>query len=226
MDGIHDVGGMDGFGSLPPDEPDDASPFHESWEGVTEALFLTGLAHDAFTLDRFRATIERQDPTYYLETPYYERWQTAIEALFTEAGVVDADELRARAAAFERGDATLPDREDPELTKELMQGVTASYGSDRDPADPQFAEGDRVVVRKEHPAHHTRAPRYARGVEGEVVAHRGTHVFPDDNSRGEERAVPLYNVRFDAADLWGEAYTDADGVHLELWEPYLRAGDV
>lgn len=225
MDGIHDVGGMDGFESLPPDEPDDASPFHEPWEGVTEALFLTGLARDAFELDRFRATIERQEPTYYLETPYFERWQTAIEALFAEAGVVDAEELRERALAFERGDAELPARDDPDLTSELLAGVTASYGSDRDPVTPAFEEGERVVVRNEHPRHHTRAPRYARGVEGIVVAHRGTHVFPDDNARGEERAVPLYNVRFDAADLWGDAHTDADGVHLELWEPYLRANE-
>lgn len=222
MDGIHDVGGMDGFGSLPPDEPDDASPFHESWEGMTEALFLTGLARDAFTLDRFRATIERQDPTYYLETPYYERWQTAIEYLFTEAGVVGADELRQRALAFEHGESELTAGGDPDVTRELMRGVTESYGSDRPEVTPEYSEGDRVVVKKEHPPHHTRAPRYARGVEGDVVAHRGSHVFPDDNAQGEERAVPLYNVRFDAADLWGESYTDADGVHLEMWEPYLR----
>jgi hypothetical protein len=40
MDGIHDVGGMDGFGALPPDEPDGASPLHEQWEGRVEAMFL------------------------------------------------------------------------------------------------------------------------------------------------------------------------------------------
>jgi len=225
MNGIHDLGGMDGFTDLPADEPDGSSPFHHDWEGVVEAMFLTGLARDSFTLDRFRATLERQDPAYYLTTPYYERWQTGIESLFADAGVVDRAEIRERALAFERGDASVPDTNDPEVTNEVLEGVTESYGSDRDPAEPAFAEGDRVVVKNEHPDHHTRAPRYVRGVEGEVQDHSGTHVFPDENAQGEERAVPLYNVRFDAADIWGEGHTDADAVRLECWEPYLRPAD-
>ena len=73
MDGIHDVGGMDGFGPLPPDEPDDASPFHEAWEGRVYALFVAGLASGAFSLDEFRFAIERLDPDRYLEASYYER---------------------------------------------------------------------------------------------------------------------------------------------------------
>lgn len=225
MNGIHDLGGMDGFEDLPADEPDDASPFHHEWEGVVEALFLTGLARDAFDLDSFRATLERHDPEYYLGTPYYERWQTGIESLFAGAGVVDAEAVRERALAFERDDATVPDRNDPDVTDEVLRGVTESYGSDRDRIEPAFEVGDCVVVKNEHPTHHTRLPRYARGVEGEIQAHRGTHVYPDDNARGEERAVPVYNVRFDAADLWGDAQTDADGIRLECWEPYLRSTD-
>ncbi|AEN04533.1 nitrile hydratase subunit beta [Halolamina sp.] len=225
MNGIHDLGGMDGFDDLPADEPDAASPFHHEWEGVVEAMFLTGLARGAFSLDRFRATLERHTPEYYLETPYYERWQTGIESLFADAGVVDEADLRERALAFERGDADLPEQRNPAVTEEVLRGVTASYGSNREPAEPTFEEGDRVVVNNDHPSHHTRAPRYTRGVEGEIQDHSGTHVFPDDNAQGEERAVPVYNVRFEAADLWGEAHTDADGIRLECWEPYLRAAD-
>jgi nitrile hydratase beta subunit len=225
MNGIHDIAGMDGFDDLPPDEPDDASPFHHEWEGVVEALFLTGLARGAFTLDGFRATLERQDPQYYLSTPYYERWQTGIESLFADAGVVDRGAGRPRALAFTAGEAEIPDKSDPEVTDEVLTGVTESYGSDRESVDPAFEVGTRVVVKNEHPSHHTRAPRYVRGVEGEVRDHRGTHVFPDDNARGEERAVPAYNVRFDAADIWGEDHTDADALRLECWEPYLRPAD-
>lgn len=225
MDSIHDLAGMDGFDDLPADEPDDASPFHHDWEGVTEALFLTGLARGAFSLDRFRATLERQAPEYYLGTPYYERWQTGIESLFADAGMVDEDDLRDRALAFERGDAELPDENDPAVTDEVLTGVTESYGSGREPVEPAFEAGDRVVVKNEHPKHHTRAPRYIRGVEGEIQGHSGTHVFPDDNARGEERALPLYNIRFEAVDLWGEEHTDADGVRLECWEPYLQSAE-
>jgi len=225
MNGIHDLAGMDGFETMPADEPDDASPFHHDWEGVVEALFLTGLARDAFTLDRFRATLERHDPEYYLSTPYYERWQTGLESLFADAGVVDTRSLRERALSFQAGDAAVPEESDPAVTDEVLTGVTESYGSDRDTVEPAFSEGDRVVVKNKHPTHHTRAPRYVRGVEGEIQGHSGTHVFPDDNARGEERAVPMYNVRFKAADIWGAENTDADAVRLECWQPYLRAAE-
>lgn len=220
MDGIHDVGGMDGFGDLPPDEPDGASPFHERWEGRTEALFLAGLAADVFNLDEFRYALERHGPTEYLETPYYERHLSGIESLFIDAGVVDHDELVARVEAFERSSATMPRGDGPSLD-ELTSGAAAAYRTEREPAEPLFRPGDDVRVRKAHPSGHTRCPRYVRGAIGTVQAHHGTHVLPDASAHGEERTEPLYNVRFDAGDLWGDEHTDADAVRLELWETYL-----
>lgn len=227
MDGIHDIGGMDGFGDLPPDEPDDASPFHADWEGRVEAFFLAGLAGGAFDLDEFRHQLEQQSPTYYLETPYYERWLTGIAELFVDAGVVDRNELAERTAAFEAGEADLPEAgPNAPTVDDIAAGVAERYESTREPQDPAFAVGDRVRVRKAHPAGHTRCPRYVRGAVGEVAAHRGTHVLPDANAHGEAVAEPLYNVRFDAVDLWGEGNTDADAVRLECWESYLaREGD-
>jgi len=220
MDGIHDVGGMDGFDDLPPDEPDEASPFHEEWEGRVYALWVAAIASGAFDLDEFRDALERHDPAFYLETPYYERWLAGVESLLIDAGVVDREELAARAAAFERGESEVTDAPGPSLD-ELSDGVAEVYQTAREPVEPTFESGDEVRVRKRHPEGHTRCPQYVRGVRGTVEAHRGTHVLPDANVRGDERAEPLYNVRFDAADLWGEGHTDADAVHLELWESYL-----
>jgi nitrile hydratase len=224
MDGIHDLGGIDSFHDLPPDQPDDASPFHHEWEGVVQSLYIAGLGSDAFELDRFRYTLEGDDPERYLTVPYYERWLGAIETLFVEAGVVDADELRERAEAFAAGEAEVPDETDPDRLPALLEGTREKYLSRRGDGDPAFVVGDRVRVVKRHPAGHTRCPRYVRGVEGVVVADRGAHVYPDANARGGgggEHAEQLYNVRFDAADLWGADCTDADGLHIELWEPYL-----
>lgn len=223
MDGIHDVGGMDSFRHLPPDQPDDASPFHHEWEGVVQALYLAGLGSGTFELDRFRYELETHEPEYYLGTPYYERWLTAIESLFAEAGVVDREDLRERALALEAGEGEVAEETDPERLPELLDGVRDVYATAREGGEPAFSEGDGVRVRKEHPSSHTRCPRYVRGCEGEVVAVRGTHVFPDANAHGEERAEPLYNVRFESSELWGEANTDGDGLHIELWEPYLSS---
>jgi nitrile hydratase len=107
MDGIHDVGGMDGFIDLPPDEPDDASPFHDEWEGRVYALFVAAIASGEFNLDEFRHAIERLDPEFYLEATYYGRWLAAIETLLVESETVDSSELAARVENFERGEEAI-----------------------------------------------------------------------------------------------------------------------
>jgi nitrile hydratase len=48
-------------------------------------------------------------------------------------------------------------------------------------------------------------------------------VFPDSNARGlGENPQHLYNVRFAAADLWGDAAEPGTAVHIDLFEPYLE----
>ena len=78
-------------------------------------------------------------------------------------------------------------------------------------------------MKSANPPGHTRLPRYARGREGEIVALRGTHVFPDSNAHGRgEDPHPLYTVRFMARELWGPDAAPRDSVCLDLWEPYLE----
>jgi hypothetical protein len=86
---------------------------------------------------------------------------------------------------------------------------------------PDFAIGDRVRVRAVDPDHHTRAPRYVRGQEGEIVLSFGPWALPDDVARGIDppRVEPVYVVRFEARDLWG---TGTHAVSVDLWESYLE----
>ena len=61
MDGIHDLGGMDGFGPVErePNEP----LFHADWEAKVFALSeLLGAAGLIPNVDAFRHCIERIDP--------------------------------------------------------------------------------------------------------------------------------------------------------------------
>lgn len=232
MNGIHDVGGMDGFG--PVDTTEHADTFHEDWEGVTYATFVAGLGNGVFGIDAFRHSIERMPPRDYLDERYYERWIRATTRLFVERGVVAPGEFAARTRAFEAGEATVPERQnpDPDLLGELVAGVREAYDSERDEREPRFAEGDEVVVRNVHPRGHTRCPRYVRRARGVVRAVRGTHTLPDASAHGEERAEPLYNVQFDGAELWSDRESGTDGragadtagtrVSLDLWESYLR----
>ncbi len=70
------------------------------------------------------------------------------------------------------------------------------------------------------PAHHTRLPRYARGAVGTVVELQGRHPLADDRARGLDAAPePVYTVRFDARELFGEG---DHAVTVDLWESYLE----
>jgi nitrile hydratase subunit beta len=92
-------------------------------------------------------------------------------------------------------------------------------------ATPRFAPGDPVRTREMHPHGHTRLPRYARGKPGVIHRCHGIHVFPDTNAHGRgEQPQPLYSVRFDARELWGEAAEPNQAVHIDLWESYLLPG--
>ena len=84
-----------------------------------------------------------------------------------------------------------------------------------------FSTGDRVRTRRTDPPHHTRLPRYARGALGTVVRDSGAHPLADDRARGLAAPVePVYTVRFDATELFGEG---EHAVTLDLWESYRTA---
>lgn len=108
MDGIHDLGGMHGFGRVPlePGEP----VFHAPWEGRVFALASLLLAAGVGNLDAFRHAVERLDPITYLTAGYYGRWRHALETLLAEAGTPASAAPTARRAlvrppGFAPGDA-------------------------------------------------------------------------------------------------------------------------
>ncbi|MFB6156953.1 MAG: nitrile hydratase subunit beta [Haloferacaceae archaeon] len=218
MDGIHDLGGMHGFGAV--DAPDE-TPFHHDWERRTFAADVAALTTGAFGIDEFRYAIERLDPVFYLSAPYYEKWLTAIERLSVASGLIDGEEYCDRVAAFAAGEATLPEREDPDLAADLTGAMGDAYAERSADADPAFAPGDAVVARETHPEGHTRCPRYVRGVRGRVETVRGSVGYPDAGAARRDVSTTVYNVAFDAEDVWGED-CEGDRIRLDLWEPYLR----
>jgi nitrile hydratase len=96
MDGIHDLGGMSGFG---PVEVERGEPvFHERWEAIAFALNALGIAVlTEYNADEYRHAIERMDPSHYLAATYYERVLTGVATLLVEKGVVTREELERRA---------------------------------------------------------------------------------------------------------------------------------
>lgn len=202
MDGIHDLGGRQGFGSVEssPQEP----VFAADWEGhaftLPAGLLLAGRA----TTSSFRHAIERMDPAHYLTSSYYEHWATAVATLVVEAGLATAEELTLLAG----GEVPLSR---PVTTDEQIGPV--------DRARP-YTVGDPVRVRDVHPCGHTRLPGYVRGRRGTVVRVDPTFVVPDEEAHVTDPAQePTYSVRFEARDLWGR---DGDPVHVDVWHRYLE----
>jgi len=96
MNGIHDLGGMQGFGSVVREENEPV--FHADWERHVFAVLNLTMAAGQYHVDEIRHSIERMPPAEYLTSPYYEHWLYAAEDLLDKKGVVTHAELEQRMA--------------------------------------------------------------------------------------------------------------------------------
>jgi nitrile hydratase beta subunit len=215
VNGVHDMGGMHGFG---PVEPEPNEPvFHSAWEARALAMNRAMGYARVWNIDQSRAAIENFPPDFYLRASYYEKWTRRLEQLLLDSGLIGADELAAGRSL--RPGKPLPRKlTAAEVPKALTRGSYARPAS----APARFKPGDRVRTKNIHPTTHTRLPRYARGRAGVIECVRGFHVFPDTVAIGQgENPQWLYTVLFDGRELWGESADPKLKVSIEAWEPYL-----
>jgi nitrile hydratase len=214
MDGIHDLGGKQGFGLIPYrlSEP----KFHHRWEQRVFALVELLIGNGYFNVDRFRHAVERVPPTAYLTSGYYGRWFAAIEILLEESGAIAPREL-------ELGAAT-PVEDWSARVRDLRAAARPPSSPRRQLAQPpRFELGERVRTRRLIRSGHCRLPAYARGREGTVVEVHPAYVYPDCNAGGSgEHPQYVYSVMFAAHELWGEEAEAETAVSLDLFEPYLE----
>ncbi len=219
MNGVHDLGGMHGFGPIEREENE--PKYHAAWEARAHALASS--ANGFYTIDESRSGIERMDPVAYLAASYYERWLATLETNLVEKGILTREEIAARHALYAADPARpVPRNDDPIATERAIARRRGSQPADIDPPLPRFAVGAAVMTRNLHPVGHTRLPRYARGKRCAIVAVRGRMIFPDTHFDGREGAWQwAYTVRFAARELWGDAAEPNGSVHLDVWEEYL-----
>jgi nitrile hydratase beta subunit len=211
MHGIHDLGGMHGFGRV--DVERDEPVFHARWEARILGIVYQLIGNGWVNVDAFRYGIERIRAVDYLTLGYYGRWRASVERLLAERGVLGSDEVEARTEGYT---TTPPPPPEPPRAPE--------YGYERAAATPpRFAVGDAVRTSVANPAGHTRSPRYVAGRRGVVSQVYAACVFPDSNAHGRgENPQHLYNVRFDGAELWGADAEPGTALHIDLFEPYLE----
>ena len=217
MDGVHDLGGMDGFGKVVP-EPDEPV-FHHPWEGRVHAINSATTGTGAWNIDIGRFGVERLAPAVYITRSYYEKWLRRTELLLVEYGLATQDEL-------DSGRAATPAKPVPNgaFTADRAQRAFQRGSYTRTPqAPPRFQPGDRVRTRNIHPHSHTRLPRYARGHIAVVERLHGANVFPDSVVRGDgEDPQWLYTIRFDGRELWGDDAEPGTAISIDAFEPYLE----
>lgn len=217
MDGIHDMGGMDGFGAVVPERNEPV--FHAPWEGRVLAMNRAMGAAGAWNIDMSRASRENLPPEVYLTSSYYKRWLLGMEDLAVARGLIGRDELAAGRALrpgkpLKRGKLAPAD-----VDRVLVRG---SFGRPTNTA-AKFKIGDRVRARNIHPKTHTRLPRYVRGRTGVVELVHGCHVFPDTVALDQgENPQWLYTVVFEARELWGDDADPTLKVSVDAFEPYLE----
>lgn len=211
MDGIHDLGGKQGFG--PVDRAHEDDPYHGDHDARAYGLAMSIRATRAYPIDWFRHVRELIEPTDYLTRPYFDQWLQTAMALAIDAGDVSLDEAMSGKSGGKAEPAPL-------RPSDVRRMVTTPVDFERPATPAAFATGDRVRTAAHGHSGHTRLPAYARNAIGTVMAHRGAHPLPDAEAFGEDRAEPLYTIIFRASDLFPEV-TNGDEITLDLWESYL-----
>lgn len=202
MDGLHDLGGKQGFGRVrfAPQAP----VFHADWERRVNAMVSLAVRHGVFNMDEYRHAIERMAPHHYISAGYYERTLTSVATLCIEKGLVTHAELEQLAGGA------------------IPVALPSAAGRTNVAQRQSFEVGDAVQVRGEHVPGHHRLPAYIRGKTGEVVGVSPAYPFPDAHAHGVPADdEPTYDVRFKASELW-PSDADAAFVHVGVFESYLE----
>ena len=200
MDGIHDLGGKQGFGRVRHSAKADV--FHAEWEKRSNALVAFAVKQGWLNMDEYRHAIERMEPRHYLAAGYYERQFTGLVTLLVEKGVVSREELERIAGAS------------------IPLSLPSAPGRSNAPGRARFQPGDRVRVKQDFVPGHIRMPAYIRGKTGTVVAESPAYPFPDAHAHGvRAEDEPTYDVAFRSEDLWHDA--EPALVHVGVFQSYL-----
>ena len=215
MNGVHDMGGMQGLGDLGIEQNEPV--FHQPWEG---RVYAFGRVLAPWGRGRnwgsFRFALESIPGPEYLRMSYYERWFTVHEQRALSSGLVTPEEL-------ENGHAG-SSAPTPQL---LSSNSSNRLGFSRLEMDVPsvFTVDQPIRVKELNPPGHIRLPRYTRGKAGVITSDNGVYVSQDTDTSGrrlDDFPQHVFTVRFRSRELWGTAGHDKDFIFVDMWEDYLE----
>ncbi len=238
----HHLGGLEGLDGAPIDF--ERRVFVEDWEqrifGIHVAMMglssslrdalpeydidaVPSELHSTWTWADLRKGAEAMSPFEYFRLRYYEKWLGGITGYFVEQGYITAEELE---AAHGRPLASkLPEPEQAQIDAQVERYLREGDDPRRGPATPRYTVGDTVLVADPPASDHTRLPGYLRNRTGTIArVFEGSYAyFCSTGADGLGEPVPVYAVRFDPAELWGETTESGAGpLFAELYETYLE----
>ena len=216
MDGIHDLGGRQGYGPIDVGEPPE--PFHAPWEARVLGIVRAFTRPANWSIDWFRHVRECIEPADYLTRPYYDQWLQTYAAMMIDSGAATLDELATGKSA--RAIPGMPPPMPPEkvATREEAHGPLrprvergprlrrGRRGHDPQPWRPRPHPASAICARPARPDRGLprlpRPPRYQYG-------------------RRRSGRAALYGVVSRRRPLAGSEGR-RDRVYLDLWESYLE----
>ncbi|MEM7760306.1 MAG: nitrile hydratase subunit beta [Cyanobacteria bacterium P01_A01_bin.40] len=176
-----------------------------------------------------RQGAEAMNPFDYFKFRYYEKWLGGISGFFMDEGYITEAELDAKTALYlEDGNldnAPLPNKLEPAIDEQVIKYLREGDSPERDvEVTPKFMVGDKIRVKSIPPTEHTRLPSNLQGKIGTIdVAYPAPYTYFFATTDGLGEPMPVYNVKFEAIELWGEMAEPNNVYYNDLFETYLEA---
>src|SRR5450631_3744249 len=151
MDGVHDMGGMHGFGRVV--EPGAELTYHERWEPRVFAIQMLVGFDGLGGGSGGRAVREEMAPARYLAASYYERWLYSAEQRLLRKGTIAPGDVEAMMERLGAGEA-MPRHQDAAIAERMLDDLRTRMPMDPPPAASCFSPGRRVRVKRMHPPGH------------------------------------------------------------------------
>lgn len=242
----HTLGGLEGLGAVDVQKRVFVAPWEKRIFGIHVAMMALS-AHldeaipnysiesvpsnfkDIWTWADLRRGAEAMNPLEYFKYRYYEKWLGGISGFFVEQGYISPEELAAKTEfCLREGNiydaALLQDEDRAAIDEQVIRYLQEGDSPKREiEAAPQFKVGDRVAIKTIPVGEHTRLPGYLRGKQGIIdVVYEGAYAYFPGPVDAIGPAMPVYSVRFDPVEIWGEEKSEAGGaVYADLFEVYL-----
>lgn len=175
-----------------------------------------------------RQGAEAMNPLDYFKFRYYEKWLGGISSFFIEEGYISQAELDAKTALYLQdgnlNQTSLPNKLEPAIDAQIIKYLQEGDSPERDlDITPKFAVGDKIQIKSMPPTEHTRLPGNLQGKIGTIeVVYPAPYTYFFATTDGLGEPMPVYNVKFESTELWGEMAEPNNFYYNDLFETYLE----